>query len=316
MRGIMSAESRQTWAIGEDTLALVFSVQKWGISRTGNLKALLKKREEQSGPLTAQERDQAYRLSKQLIDSPEYDAIDKYLYTTKQWIKARSVPSFFQEGCFLLREVMVEPVEAYLAERRPGLDALISAFQDAYPGQVATARALLEPDGQFNIGDYPATESLPSKFGWTRRWIEFRTPDRLPAAVRAQQIAEMENMWSEAAESVTLALREAFKSLVSHAVEKLTPGPDGKKKVFRDSLVSNISEFLETFQNRNVTNDTELARLVEKARAVMTGVSDAQVLRDNESVREAIRLQFARMSGELETMVAVRPGRRFKLDND
>lgn len=307
------------WSIDEDVVAFQFSRRSWGIKRTGDLKTLLKVREQAAAmegrTLTEQERDQAYKLTKQLIVSPEYDAICDYLYRTKEHVTRYAVPSFFREGTWLYRLQMVETIEEYLSSREPGLQALIEAFQAVYEGQVETARAVLERDGQFNPRDYPHVSQLPALFGWTHLWIDFRTPDRLPGSIREREMEKLRNLWDDAAESITGALRESFKELTDHLVERLTPGPDGKPKTFRNTLLANVTDFLDTFTARNLTNDTELESLVNKAKAVLSGVDQAQVLRDNEAVKAMVRGQFQRISQELGAMVTERPGRKFRLDD-
>lgn len=286
--------------IDKDVVAFIFSISQWGNRRVAD-----------KGQIESGADKSMLHLTKHLIDSKEYKAIGTFLYDTKSWVVARSVPSFFRDDCYLFRLNTVQMVEEYLKTRQQGLRDVVEAFLNIYPNQIEEARTRLA--GQFSDTDYPAIEELRNMFYWSYQWVAFNVPDGLPESVKQAEMAKMQNMWDEAALSITSALREGFSSLISHAIDKLKPDPDGKVKIFRDTLVTNILEFLETFNLRNVTSDIELQQLVEKARLVIAGVEKAQDLRDNEGLREVVRGQFSEIAAQLDTMVVKRPKRKLDI---
>lgn len=77
------------------------------------------------------------------------------------------------------------------------------------------------------------------------------------------------------------AFLEEFGRLVSHLCERLAGSDDGLPKVFRDSVVSNLTEFFERFRHLNVSSSQELDQLVERARQVVRGV-EPKHLRDSQ----------------------------------
>ena len=52
-------------------------------------------------------------------------------------------------------------------------------------------------------------------------------------------------------------------------VSKLTPDTDGERRIFGDSLVLNMREFLDTFKSRNIADDADLEKLVEDTKALL-----------------------------------------------
>jgi hypothetical protein len=72
--------------------------------------------------------------------------------------------------------------------------------------------------------------------------------------------------------------------LVEHMIDRLSKDDDGKAKTFKTSTVENFKEFADLFAARNLTGDSELAALVEKAQKVMSGV-DAKSLRTDAGAR-------------------------------
>jgi hypothetical protein len=299
--------------ISDDTVALIFGIHKWGNSRSANLPALMKAR---NATLPESAEAKRLKLSKQLLVSTEYDRIGNFMTGVKEWIAGRSVPSFFRDGCFLFNLNMVTVVDVYLNEQKPILQSVIDEFMKVYPTKINEAKAILEPDGQFNVGDYPMPEDLRSSFYWDYQWVSFVVPEGLPTAIREQAVAKMQNMWDDAAVSITSALREGFGALVTHAIDKLTPAEDGKRKVIRDTFVPNLMEFLDTFNNRNVTNDIELQVLVNRARTVMSGIDSTKELKDNAAVQKVIRREFEKISKTMETMIVDKPRRSFNFDEE
>jgi len=299
--------------IADDVVALQFGCHLWGIERKGNLNLLLDKRGADES--TSGKKEAKYKLQKTLIvDSGEYGAIKSFMNNmVKARIVAASVPSFFREGTYLFRLGQVEDTEQYLMESSDRLRGLVDTFCKVFPSKVMEARTLLEPDGQFRVGDYPAPEYLPGLFSFEWIWVDFTVPNSLPAGVKEAAIAKMQNMWDEAAFEITNALREAFAGMIRHAVEVMTPSEDGKQKRFYDSTITNILEFLDSFQNRNVTNDQDLEMLVNKAKSVLTGVTDASLLKGDGLFRGRVLDEFSKIQRAMDSMIEVRPNRKFRI---
>ena len=112
-------------------------------------------------------------------------------------------------------------------------------------------------------------------------------------------------------EAVRLA-EEAFTSelarLVSHLTERLAGTEDGKPKIFRDSVVTNLTEFFERFRQLNVGSSDQLDRLVADARRVVRGVG-AQELRDSSSLRQHVATEMSRVQSVLDGLLVDRPRR-------
>jgi len=106
-------------------------------------------------------------------------------------------------------------------------------------------------------------------------------------------------------------LRALMLELVKHARERLEPGPDGKPKVFRNSLVKNIDEFLDTFQMRNIADDTELAGLVSQMRSLAAGVVPAD-LRTSDSLRRPWAAELGRIETSISSMIVEKPSRQIR----
>lgn len=125
---------------------------------------------------------------------------------------------------------------------------------------------------------------------------------------------KMAAQWSVAQEEIQSLLRVRLKSMIEHLRERLTPDAEGKSKVFRNSLVDNIGDFLTEFSAINITNDSELEAVVEQARTLLDGV-DAQTLRRSNDARETVRVGFDGLAQNLEAMLVDRPMRSISFDD-
>jgi hypothetical protein len=310
----MENEARvREWKIAPDTVALLFSSHAWGISRKGNLKKLLNARQAVESP---EEYEKVLGLTNKILVSPEHDAIRKYMANEVKvrYLSKRSVPSFFREGCYIFRLTSVERTEQWLQDAQKEVRRLVEEFKAVYLQQKEEARFILEKDGQYKEEDYPTVEELDNLFYLEWQWVSFRVPEDLPEQVRIAELAKAENMWRNAAENITYALRESFKKLIDHAADKLQVGSDGKKKKFQQSTIDNIREFLATFNDRNITSDYELEKLVKKAETVLGEVSDVKELKGDMQMREYVKVEFDGITKELDELMVSRPVRKFNFE--
>jgi hypothetical protein len=257
----------------------------------------------------------AIGVNKELISTPTFDAITKLDGDFRTRLYKLALPNpLFRNGTYLvpvsLLETIDEMIEAYKAER----SIKIAAFLDDYATAVYDARSRL--GGLFNPADYPDKESVKGSFSVTVQYIEIGIPSALgsisPAIFQREKDKFNEKLVS-AAEEITAAMRESFNELINHMVDRLKPGADGKPKIFRDSLISNLKEFMDTFSARNITNDSDLETLVNKAREVLRGKS-AGDLRNYDSIRENVVSGISKIKEQLSSMVIDAPKRKFNFD--
>lgn len=271
------------------------------------------------------------KLSKQLIVSDELDAIGTFQAELYKWVKARSNPSFFRDGLYLVKTTEVNAFEEALKAARTKLQGeLVPKLQEAYPAHIQTAKGALAD--QFNPTDYPDVSDLPRQFGVEWNWITIGVPENLPEELKAAEAAKIEGQFKAAEVEIMAAMREGFMKVVEHITERLTPDPnaeaDAKPKIFRDTLFEDLTQFVETFSARNLVADADLAATVEKARAILVQVNGdtpdkkAQGLRGKgkddgfaAALREQTAAAFAAVKAEAQTLLVDRPSRRFDLSS-
>jgi len=193
-------------------------------------------------------------------------------------------------------------------------EELLPVMMAAYPTRIAESKKRL--NGLAAAEDYPAAEEFERAFSISSSFETFGTPEALedidPALYR-RNLAEAKNRITACAEKIEEALVEEAKNLIDRMVERLEPGPDGRQKVFRDSLVENLSDFFAKLPIRNITGKAELETVAKRAEAVLQGV-DPEALRQNTSIREYVREGMSKVKETLDEMVTLKAKRFFQAD--
>ena len=107
-------------------------------------------------------------------------------------------------------------------------------------------------------------------------------------------------------------LRVEFSSMVDRVTERFSTGPDGKPKVFKSATINNFYEYFETFKERNIFRDEELAELVSRAQAILGGAS-AESIRSNENLRQRIAAGMSEVEQAMENILA-KPRRKITMN--
>jgi hypothetical protein len=253
-------------------------------------------------------------LSKRLIKSPEYKAIRTAQHELKAWCMERCMPSFLKDGIFIVDLKQVTEFEIELAKAKANIrDILVPAFITAYPAQVNESREAL--GNLFIESDYPSVEQLRHSFNLRWSWISFSIPDTLPPGIREQEIAKLKKQVQDAQIEIIATLRASAGDLVSHMIERLTPDASGKKKVIKDAFIDNFHDFFDTFDAKNLMDDTELAETVGRARALLENVS-ADGLRGSADLRQNILNSFENIKTETDKLIEEMPSRMFDFDEE
>lgn len=249
------------------------------------------------------------RVSKHLLDSKELRTIANFDGEIRRYLYDTCLP--FEAGIHLCPFALLEQTEGKLREFTTGRETLVSAFLEAYPGLCLEAAKRLR--SLYNPADYPPADHVAQQFSFTWQYISFGVPDQLreiSTKIWHDEREKAAQMMAEAGREIQQVLRTAMAELVKHMRDRLKDGPDGKPLRFKETTVSNLVDFLGTFDFRNVTDDAELKALVDKARETLTGIS-ADDLRTTAGVRSKVQQGMADLAAELDTMIVKKPARKF-----
>ena len=161
----------------------------------------------------------------------------------------------------------------------------------------------------FNAGDYPTT--LDGMFELEVSYPAIEPPHYLiarnPGVFEAEQ-ARVRERFEAAVEMAEQAFATELQRLTAHLAERLTGLQDGEPKVFRDTAITNFTEFFERFRRLNVRSNPELDAIVDQARQVITGI-EPQQLRDSVRLRAMVANDFTRIEQAVGDLLVDRPRR-------
>lgn len=253
-------------------------------------------------------------VSKEIFRSEEFKRITSLDAEIRGFLAETTLPAtqLFRGGVYLIPIPLVAMVDARLEDYRAERQRRVDAFLAAYPQLIESAREHLKD--LYNPNDYPPIEQVRAEFGMSTQYMSLGVPEVLEGISKSifkRESAAAAAKVASAAEEIKAAMRDSLKQLVDHMVERLTPkdGETEGPKKFHYTLVTNLQQYLDVFDAKNITGDTELAELVGQCRALLNGV-DPKKLRENGDVREYVKGGFEKIQGQLGSMV-VEQGRLF-----
>lgn len=248
---------------------------------------------------------------KKLIDTghPAYKAVTTIRSQAVAFWKGVSLP-FPESGVRLIRQTAITEFDQRMAEFRSELDDAVTELNLHYDELRSLARERL--GDLFDPSDYPT--SLIGLFTIEHDYPSIEPPDylrQLSPDLYEQECRRVQSRFDEAVELAEQAFTDELTKLVEHLTERLSGQTDGKPKVFRDSAVTNMSEFFERFRTLNVRSNYQLDELVGRAQQILGGVEPQQI-RDSGALRQQIASQLAGVQSSLDGLLVDRPRRNIQ----
>ncbi|HET6423250.1 MAG TPA: hypothetical protein VFG20_06175 [Planctomycetaceae bacterium] len=246
--------------------------------------------------------------AKKLLDTrhDSYQAVTAVRGRVLAYWKSLTLP-YPEPGIRLIRQDDLSTFDEQLQIFRADLGVAVHGLQNRYDELQSAARQRLGT--LFNPRDYP--ESLLEEFAVTWEFPTVEPPEylrRLNPALYEQECQRVQQRFQEAVSLAEQAFLDELARLVNHLTERLAGHDDGKPKVFRDSVIENLTEFFERFQRLNIRSNAELDALVEQTQQIVQGVAPQQ-LRDNETLRQTVATQMATVQASLDGLLVDRPRR-------
>jgi len=248
-------------------------------------------------------------MAKKLLDN-KHEAFQQVTGIRSQIIsfwKGMSLP-YPDSGVRLIRQEDVDKFNTRMSTLRDELTAAVINLDQHFEQLKSAARDRL--GSLYNPSDYPPT--LRGLFGVEFDFPSVEPPEyllRLNPHLYQQERQRIAQRFDEAVELAEQSFIAEFGKLVAHLTERLTADPSGERKVFRDSAITNLTQFFRRFRSLNVRSNTDLDRLVETAQQVIQG-ADPHIVRNSQSLRQHITTQLSTVQSHLDQMLVDGPRRR------
>lgn len=261
---------------------------------------------------TAAQAFQADRLllsaSKLILDirDPAYRKVARVRSEASAYWRCVTLP-YPEPGIRLLDQNSLGLFASTMAGFRDQLHGAAREFAAAYQQMKDEARRRLGT--LFDQADYPATpEGL---FDLEVSYPAIEPPRYLVALspdLYRQEHARVRERFESAIELAEQAFAGELGRLMTHLAERLSGTADGRPRIFRDSAVDNIREFIDRFARLNVRSSPQLDELVAQARAAVAGLAPRD-LRSSRSLRESVARDARAIEAAVDLFMADRPRR-------
>jgi len=283
--------------------------------------------------------DALTHTTKTLIVCDELKAVYDYQGKVWQWVVARVMPSFLMDSLYFastkrekgadgkhqpsIAEVIAEHIEAANINLQTVLlpkllDDRDEAGRSAYDrAKLAAAKPKIEGGlgSLYAEADYPQPEDLKRRFYISHNFVDFRVSENLIGKMRRKEEEKLRSRYGKAEQAMVAALRAGVQEMVRHLLEILTVKPGEKRKKVHKSLLTNWKELFDTFAARNLMEDEQLASVVKQAEGILSGVTDVDELKGDESAqRDKVLEQFKALEPVIDKLVEDSPVRKFNWD--
>jgi len=247
--------------------------------------------------------------SQKLLDQrhPRYRRLTQIKGEADVYWKSVSLP-YTEPGVRLLSRDRVEAFDTQMQSTRQELREAAQALDSDFDELKAEARNRLGV--LYNPEHYPASVCDAFDVEWSFPSLE--PPDylkELNPQLYEREKARITAQFQEAVNLAQQAFTAQFSEMVTHLRERLQPDASGQRKIFRDSAVTNLREFFDSFRDMNVGGCKQLETLVEQAKGILAGL-DPKDLRDMPALRQQIASELQGVEQALTPLVVPVPRRR------
>lgn len=292
-------------ALWKNAVCLVLTLRKLGIKRTVRQDVL------------AVETDRALvKVTKAILACPEYKEITKLDAQIRKRLSSYTLPSSLRPGIYLVPNALLEEVDELITNFKEKRESLIDYFVQVYPQRREEAQLKLAD--LYNPADYPDVDTVKAGFLFECQYLTFDLPGTLSAVSERLLTRETETVSQKVRqmlEDAKTTLREAMAELVDHLMERLTPNANGKAKTFKAGTVTNLMDFLNRFDARNLSQDVDLQKLVNQAKGLLSGMEPSRIRKD-ESVATVVREGMRAIKSQLDALLVEKPSRVYVLEDE
>lgn len=211
---------------------------------------------------------------KLLGNCDELTAVQKFTANVRNLHYGMTMP-WSDTGLRLLPTAQYFKYHQTMTDVQNEYERMVREFLDAYDWAIAQSQAKL--GDMFDPADYPSTDGIASKFRFRFSYIplpdagDFRIDignegnelvrDHYQSYYADQLKSAMDDVW-----------QRAYKAL-SKMSERLDYADHEQKKIFRDTLVTNVTDMVELLNVCNVTGDSQMTALATKLDDTLRGIT-------------------------------------------
>lgn len=221
------------------------------------------------------------RANKDLIDKSHLQEINSIISEARQYVWGIANP-FPIKGIHFINNDVITGVKEHLDGYNAKLKKAVNKFSKEYTKFIDEAETELGADNLFDPTDYPTKQNMRNRFSISYRFFDLTIPKHISNEMREEEMENFKKLMAQTKEMGILALREGFADIVKHLTDTLTGKLDGEKKRLHQDAIDKVGEFFNTFQQKNIFNDTELEGIIKDAMLIIGDVNSSELRNDRD----------------------------------
>tara|TARA_R110000765_G_scaffold279977_1_gene377488 strand:- start:227 stop:1192 length:966 start_codon:yes stop_codon:yes gene_type:complete len=219
---------------------------------------------------------------KLLANSDTLRAIQTHV-TAARNLHANMTMPWSNSGLRLLPTVQYFKYSQAMSQMQNEFDRLAQDFMTAYNDEVVDVQ--LKLGDLFSRDDYPTVESLSNKFAFRTNYMPLPDAGDFRVDVGNDALREIKATYADFyATQYNTAMNDVWtrlhKALTSMS-DRLDYGSKEDKKIFRDSLVGNVTDMIELLRVCNVTGSTQMSEMANRLEEAMSCVTPDALREDD-----------------------------------
>ena len=219
---------------------------------------------------------------KLLANSDTLRAIQTHV-TASRNLHANMTMPWSNSGLRLLPTVQYFKYSQAMSQMQNEFDHLAQDFMTAYNDEVVDVQ--LKLGDLFSRDDYPTVESLSNKFAFRTNYMPLPDAGDFRVDVGNDALREIKATYADFyATQYNTAMNDVWtrlhKALTSMS-DRLDYGSKEDKKIFRDSLVGNVTDMIELLRVCNVTGSTQMSEMANRLEEAMSCVTPDALREDD-----------------------------------
>lgn len=229
-------------------------------------------------------KNDAGRYNKILVDPQAIQPITKIVSEVRDWHYTNTLP-WQDDGQRILPAANYLNYTRKMSAFKDKFNAAVAKFLDAYPTLVEDARTRLGK--MWNQADYPQVSVIKNKFGFDVSVMPIPSGNDFRVSLTDTEVeriqADIEDSVKKSIDGAMTDLWIRLQTAVSNMVNRLSD----KDAIFRDTLVSNLSDLVNLLPKLNLTDDPALESIRRDIEAKLVKVAP-QTLRNDKEVRTQV----------------------------
>jgi hypothetical protein len=249
------------------------------------------------------------KVSKKLLgDCAELDAVNKFAANARNIHYGMTMPWSDLGMRLCPTSVYMNKYNVTMGEVQDEFARLVIVFLDAYDWELQNAQLSANLGGLFIADEYPTRDSLESKFRMRYNAVPLPDSGDWRLDIGTQAATEMRTQYEKFyGEQLTNAMgevwRRAHKALTAMS-DRLDYADKDTKKVFRDSLVENVTDIVEMMSSCNITNDPVMAKAQRDLDFALRGITP-DALREDAYLRAETKRQVDEVKRVIDSLPAL-----------